>query len=60
MGTSARHLGPPQTSMSLEIILLCICAILLGAFPAPKPVGWVVVGLAVIALLTHLTGLRLG
>ncbi len=34
----------------LIIILVCVCLILLGAV-AGKPLGWVVVGLAVLGLL---------
>ncbi len=37
----------------LIIILVCVCLILLGAV-AGKPLGWVVVGLAVLALLLQL------
>lgn len=39
----------------LDILLICICLILLGAV-ASKPVGWVVVGLSVILLLLSLLG----
>lgn len=37
-------------------ILLSICCIILGAMSAPKPVGWAVVALAVIALLLAALG----
>lgn len=41
--------------MSVEVILLCVCAIVLGA-TAPKPFGWIVVALAVVALFVNLFG----
>jgi len=37
------------------LILLCVCCALLGGV-GPKPVGWVVVGLSVLALLIALLG----
>lgn len=44
--------------MSLAILLIIlVCLILLGA-TAGKPIGWVVCGLAVLALLLQLLGHR--
>lgn len=37
----------------LFVIIVCVCLILLGAV-AGKPIGWVVVGLGVLALLLQL------
>ncbi len=37
----------------LFVIIVCVCLILLGAVVG-KPIGWVVVGLAVLALLLQL------
>jgi hypothetical protein len=39
------------------LVLLCICAIISGAF-LPKPAGWAVVALAVVALLFQLSVLH--
>ena len=45
--------------MSLVVLLIIlVCLILLGAI-AGKPIGWVVCGLAVLALLLQLLGPRL-
>jgi hypothetical protein len=40
----------------VAFILLAVCCIVLGAVSAPKPVGWAVVGLAVLALLLVVLG----
>jgi hypothetical protein len=37
------------------IILLCVAVILLGAI-APKPIGWVAIGFAVLAFLLAVLG----
>ncbi len=40
----------------VALVLLAICCIVLGAVSAPKPVGWAVVALAVLALLLVVLG----
>jgi hypothetical protein len=40
----------------IAIILLAVCLIVLGAGATPKPVGWVIVALAVLALLLVVLG----
>lgn len=44
--------------MTLTVLLFAVCLILLGATTA-KPLGYVVVGLAVLAMLLHVMGPRL-
>jgi hypothetical protein len=42
-------------TMLAAIILICVCCIVLGAVTS-KPIGWAVVGLAVLALLLAVLG----
>ncbi len=40
----------------LVTLLLCIAVILLGAGPPGKPVGWIAIGLALLAMLIAMFG----
>ncbi len=40
----------------LAMIFLCLAVILVGAVASPKPVGWIVLGFAVLALVMTIMG----